>query len=147
MLMSFGQFIFKTDTLTCTEIQRQRQWTYADNAVAQGRAKKQFTGAGTDTITLPGLIYQEHGFGTRFAIEELAEIASQGTEALLMDGSGYIYGVYVIDSIDETKTILLFEGVPRKIDFSLKLSRTDDDRIQKQATTTDRSTSSKKPKL
>ncbi len=145
MLMSFGQFIFKTDTLTCTEIQRQRQWTYADNAVAQGRAKKQFTGAGTDSITLPGLIYQEHGIGTRFAIEELAEIASQGTEAVLMDGSGFIYGVYVIDSIDETKIILMFEGVPRKIDFSLKLSRTDDDRIQKQASP-GRSTSSKKTK-
>ena len=144
MLMSFGQFIFKTDTLTCTEIQRQRQWTYADNAVAQGRAKKQFTGAGTDSITLPGLIYHEHGFGTRFAIEELAEIASQGTEAVLMDGSGFIYGVYVIDSIDETKSVLIFEGVPRKIDFSLKLSRTDDDRIQKQPAAPKRNTAPSK---
>ncbi|OTG94228.1 phage tail protein [Acinetobacter sp. ANC 3832] len=132
MLMSLGQFIFQTDTLSFHEIQRQRTWTYAENAVASGRAKKQFTGVGTDTITLPGLIYQEYGFGNRFAIDELAAMASTGQGFVLMDGSGYLYGVYVIDNIDETKSILLDNGVPRKVDYTLKLSRTDDERIEEQ---------------
>lgn len=34
MLMSLGQFIFKTSTLAFQEIQRQRAWNYADNAAA-----------------------------------------------------------------------------------------------------------------
>ena len=63
MLMSLGQFIFKTSTLAFQEIQRQRSWSYAENAVANGRAKKQFTGAGSDTVTMPGLIYEKYGFG------------------------------------------------------------------------------------
>lgn len=132
MLMCLGQFPFTTDTLTFSEIQRQRSWQFADNAVAKGRKKRQFIGSGEDSITLPGLIYQEHGFGNRFAIDDLAAMADTGQGYVLVDGSGYLYGVYNIDSIDETKQILLFNGVPRKIDFSIKLTRIDDDRIEQQ---------------
>ena len=95
--------------------------------------QKQFTGAGTDTITLPGLIYEEYGFGTRFALDELASMADTGQGYVLMDGSGYLYGVFVIDSIDETKSILMDNGVPRKVDYTLKLSRVDDERVEIQS--------------
>lgn len=136
MLMSLGQFLFKTSTLAFQEIQRQRAWNYADNAIAFGRAKKQFMGAGEDTVTLPGLIYEEYGFGSRFALDEVANMADTGQGFVLMDGSGYLYGVYVINSIDETKSILLDNGVPRKVDYTLKLSRTDDERIETQSAPT-----------
>ncbi|MCH7329635.1 phage tail protein [Acinetobacter modestus] len=133
MLMCLGQFPFTTDTLTFTQIQRQRTWQYAENSVAKGRKKRQFIGSGEDTVSLPGLIYQEHGFGNRFAIDDLAAMADTGQGFVLVDGSGYLYGVYNIDSIDETKQILLFDGVPRKIDFTIKLTRTDDKRIEQQS--------------
>ena len=126
MLMCLGQFPFTTDTLTFTQIQRQRTWQYAENSVAKGRKKRQFIGSGEDTVSLPGLIYQEHGFGNRFAIDDLAAMADTGQGFVLVDGSGYLYGVYNIDSIDETKQILLFDGVPRKIDFTLSLTRVDE---------------------
>lgn len=133
MLMSLGQFIFNTSSLAFKEIQRQRSWNYVDNAVAFGRAKKQFMGSGQDSISLPGLIYEEYGFGSRFALDELASMADTGQGFVLMDGSGYLYGVYVIDNIDETKSFLVDNGVPRKVDYTLKLSRADDDRIENQA--------------
>ncbi|EYT17877.1 MULTISPECIES: phage tail protein [Acinetobacter] len=132
MLMCLGQFPFTTDTLTFTEIQRQRSWQYADNAVAKGRKKRQFIGPGDDIITLPGVIYQEYGFGNRFSIDELASMADSGQGFVLVDGSGYLYGVYTIDNIDETKQVLLFNGVPRKVDFTIKLTRVDDERIEQQ---------------
>lgn len=130
--MCLGQFAFTTDTLTFTEIQRQRSWQYADNAVATGRKKRQFIGSGDDIITLPGVIYQEYGFGNRFAIDELASMADTGQGFVLVDGSGYIYGVFTIDNIDETRQVLLFNGVPRKVDFTIKLTRVDDERIDQQ---------------
>lgn len=133
MLMALGQFVFMPDTLSFTELQRQRAWNFAENAVARGRAKKQFIGPGSDSITLPGIVVQEHGIGNRFAIEELAAMADTGQGYVLIDGSGFLYGVYVIDSIDETRSILLFNGVPRKIDFTIKLSRVDEDRIELQS--------------
>ena len=133
MLMSLGQFVFMTGTLAFQEIQRQRSWNYADNAVAFGRPKKQFMGAGDDTVSLPGLIYEEYGFGTRFALDDLASMADTGQGFVLMDGAGYVYGVYVIDSIDETKSILLDNGTPRKVGYTLKLNRADDDRVETQS--------------
>ena len=133
MLMCLGQFPFTTDTLTFTQIQRQRTWQYAENSVAKGRKKRQFIGSGEDTISLPGLIYQEHGFGNRFALDDLAAMADTGQGFVLVDGSGYLYGVYNIDSIDETKSILMDNGVPRKVDYTLKLSRVDDERIEMQS--------------
>lgn len=141
ILMSLSQFIFETSTLAFQQIQRQRSWEFADNAVASGRVKKQFIGVGADVVTLPGLIYEEHGFGQRSSLDELAAMADTGQGFVLMDGSGYLYGVYIIDSLDETKQILTFDGVPRKIDFTLKLSRVDDKRIEQQTVSNHRATS------
>ena len=55
-------------------------------------------------------------------------MADQGLGCVLTDGSGYIYGVYKIDSIDENKNNFVDVGVARKIDFNIKITRTDDEK-------------------
>lgn len=130
MLMAFGQFVFETDTLSFTELHRQRTWNHASNPVAKGRAKRQYLGVGDETVNLSGLIYEVQGFGQRQSVDDLAIMADRGAAYTLVDGSGYLYGVYIIEGIDETRSVLLFNGVPRKIDFSLKLTRVDDERVQ-----------------
>lgn len=130
MLMAFGQFVFETDTLSFTELQRQRTWNHASNSVAKGRAKRQYLGVGDETVSLSGLIYEVQGFGQRQSVDDLAMMADRGSAYTLVDGSGYLYGVYIIEGLDDTRSILLFNGVPRKIDFSIKLTRVDDDRVQ-----------------
>lgn len=134
MLMALGQFLFTTETLSFNELQRQRQWKYGTNAVAKGRDAVQYMGQGDDNVTLTGLIYHEHGFGRRQSVDDLAAMADRGQGYMLVDGSGYIYGVYKIDSVDETKTILTDVAVARKIDFSIKLSRTDDNNVEQHQT-------------
>ena len=37
----------------------------------------------------------------------------------------------MIDSISESKSILVFQGVPRKIEFTVTLKRVDDGRIER----------------
>lgn len=128
-IMALGQFVFTLSDLAFNELQRQRQWNYAENAVAKGRAKKQFIGHGEENITLNGNVYEEHGFGKRQALDDLSSMADSGQGYTLVDGSGYVYGMYIITSLDETKSILIELGVPRKIDFSIKLVRVDDDKI------------------
>jgi phage protein U len=130
MLMILGQFVFQPDTLSFNELQRNRSWNYASNPVAKGRAKLQFIGVGDETISVSGLIYEASGFGTRAALDQLVKTANRGGGHVLMDGSGYLYGVYVIDGIDETRSVLMFNGVPRKIDFTIKLTRVDEDKIE-----------------
>lgn len=130
MILALGQFVFSTDTLTFDQLQRNRAWSYASNAVAQGRDRYQFTGVGEETISIPFIIYQAQGFGNRQSIDDLSEMADTGAGYVLIDGTGYIYGVFAIDSIDETRNYLTIQGVPQKIDGTLKLTRIDDNRIQ-----------------
>ena len=130
MILSLGQFVFSVDTLTFNELQRSRSWSFASNDIAQGRPQYQITGTGEETISIPFLIYQEHGFGNRQSVDDLAEMADTGAGYVLIDGSGYIYGVFAIDSIDDNRSFLTINGVPRKVDGTLKLTRVDDNRIQ-----------------
>ena len=130
MILSLGQFVFSVDTLTFNELQRSRSWSFANNDIAQGRPQYQFTGVGEETISIPFLIYQEHGFGNRQSVDDLAEMADTGAGYVLIDGSGYIYGVFAIDSVDDNRSFLTINGVPRKVDGTLKLTRVDDNRIQ-----------------
>ena len=130
MILSLGQFVFSVDTLTFNELQRSRSWSFASNDIAQGRPQYQFTGVGEETISIPFLIDQEHGFGNRQSVDDLAEMADTGAGYVLIDGSGYIYGVFAIDSIDDNRSFLTINGVPRKVDGTLKLTRVDDNRIQ-----------------
>lgn len=130
MILSLGQFVFSVDTLTFNELQRSRSWSFANNDIAQGRPQYQFTGTGEEAISIPFLIYQEHGFGNRQSVDDLAEMADTGAGYVLIDGSGYIYGVFAIDSIDDNRSFLTINGVPRKVDGTLKLTRVDDNRIQ-----------------
>ena len=46
----------------------------------------------------------------------------------MVEGSGRIYGLWVIDSLSENKTLFFRDGTPRRIEFSLSLKRIDDDR-------------------
>lgn len=130
MLLSLGQFVFSVDTITYSELQRSRSWYHASNSIAQGRDQHQFTGVGEETVTIPFMIYQSHGFGNRQSIDDLSEMADSGSGYVLIDGSGYIYGVFSITAIDETRSHMTNRGVARKIDGTMKLVRVDDDRIQ-----------------
>lgn len=130
MILSLGQFVFNVDTMTFSEIQRSRSWSYGSNSIAQGRDQHQFTGAGEETVTIPFMIYQSHGYGDRQSIDDLSEMADSGSGYVLIDGSGYIYGVFAITAIDETRSHITNSGVARKIDGTMKLVRVDDDRIQ-----------------
>ena len=130
MLLTLGQFVFSVYTLTFSEIQRSRAWSHASNAIAQGRDQYQYTGAGEETITIPFMIYQAQGFGDRQSIDDLSEMADSGSGYVLIDGSGYLYGVFAITAIDETRSFITNRGVAQKIDGTMKLVRVDDDRIQ-----------------
>jgi phage protein U len=50
-----------------------------------------------------------------------------GVALPLIDGNGFIYGRWLIESIQETKSVFFSDGNPRKIDFSLSLKRYNED--------------------
>ena len=128
MMMALGMFVFSLRTAAYQELQRQTDWRHASNNRVGAAPARQFVGRGDDSITLPGIIFPELA-GSALSLDALRLMANTGKAWPMVEGSGRIYGLWVIESLSETKTIFFSNGTPRRIEFTLSLKRTDDDRI------------------
>lgn len=128
MMLSLGMFVFSLSTLAYQELQRQTNWRHASNGRVGAAPALQFVGRGDDTITLPGLLLPELA-GSILSLDALRLMANTGKAWPMVEGTGRIYGLWVIESLSETKTLFFRDGTPRRIEFTLTLKRTDDDRI------------------
>ncbi|QXH77427.1 phage tail protein [Pseudomonas salmasensis] len=128
MMMALGMFVFSLRTAAYQELQRQTDWRHASNNRIGAAPARQFVGRGEDSITLPGIILPELA-GSALSLDALRLMANTGKAWPMVEGSGRIYGLWVIESLSENKTIFFSDGTPRRIEFTLTLKRTDDDRI------------------
>lgn len=125
-MLSLGLFVFGLETLAYQSFQRSTNWKHPSNARVGRRAGRQYTGPGDDNITLAGVLYPELT-GGKLSLAMVRQMAAEGKSWPLMQGTGDFIGLYIIESIDETNTLFFTDGSPRKIEFTLKLERTDDD--------------------
>ncbi|SIQ11120.1 phage tail protein [Marinobacterium stanieri] len=136
MLLSLGQFVFGIPTLSYQQLQRQNNWRWAANNRVGQRPARQFVGPGDDTINLSGWISPEL-CGDLKAIDTLRLMADQGEPYVLVDATGTVYGLWVIESLSETGTLHGIDSKPRRVDFSLTIARVDDDLIDQVGLITD----------
>lgn len=122
MMMIFGMFVFSIPTATYQSLQRSTNWRHASNSRYGAAPAYQYTGPGEDTITLDGSIVPE--FGSQLSLTALRLMGNTGKSFPLIAGNGKIYGMWKLDSVDETQTYFFSNGKPRKVEFSLKLSKT-----------------------
>lgn len=125
MLMSLGLFAFSNDDLSYAQLQRRTSWRHPTNDRVGARAAGQYAGPGDDIVTMTGLL-APGVIGRAGALDDLRELADQGEAWPLVDGAGYVYGVFVITDLDETQRAIFADGVPRVSDFTLSLKRMDD---------------------
>ncbi|OEC69644.1 oxidoreductase [Pseudomonas sp. AP19] len=128
MMLALGMFVFSLSTAAYQELQRQTEWRHASNSRIGTVPARQFLGRGDDTITLPGIILPELA-GSTLSLDAIRLMANTGKAWPMVEGSGRIYGLWIIDSLSETKTLFFRDGTPRRIEFSISLKRIDDDRI------------------
>ena len=91
------------------------------NLTASGPAA-QFINIGEDKIHLEGIIYLQIA-GSLFYISFMRTIASLGVPLPLLGCDGGIFGLWLIERIDQTNTIFATRGAPRKVEFKLDLKR------------------------
>jgi len=124
-MMALGLFVFSLPTLAYQQLQRQRAWQHASHPRIGRRAAYQYTGPGEESLTLSGLIAPDLT-GTPASLQELQTLADTGQPLPLVDGTGKVYGAYVITQLNETQRLFYPDGRARKIEFELSLVRVDD---------------------
>lgn len=129
MLMSLDQFVFGLDTLAYHELQRQTQWKHPSTSRIGARNARQYTGPGDDTITLTGVLVPEL-VGDLQSLDDLRDMAEVGDYYVMVDGAGKVYGAFAIESMSENQKYHLEDGTPRRVEFSLVLTRVPDDLMQ-----------------
>jgi uncharacterized protein len=125
MMMCLGLFVFGMQTAAYQELQRQMEWKHQTTSRVGTRDAHQFTGLGEETITLSGWIAPELT-GTALSLDALRFMADTGQSWILVQGTGRIYGSYVITNMTEGKTIFETNGDAKRIDFSITLKRIDE---------------------
>ncbi len=122
MLMALGMFLFDLPTLAHDELQRKASWRHARSARIGARDATQYVGPGEETVNLSGAVYAEITDG-RVSIENLRAMAETGEAFPLLDGTGAIFGDFVIEAIDERHKYLMSDGRAQRIDFEIDLLR------------------------
>jgi uncharacterized protein len=129
MMMALGMFVFGMPTLAYQEFQRQTEWRHGSTSRIGVRPARQFLGPGDDSITLPGVLVPELT-GSVLSLDVLRIMGDTGKAWPMIEGTGRIYGIYVIESLNETRTLFFPDGAARRIEFTLILKRIDEGRIE-----------------
>ncbi|MDH1587998.1 MULTISPECIES: phage tail protein [Stutzerimonas] len=128
MMMALGMFVFSLETLAYQEFQRQTEWRHGSTNRIGTNPARQYLGRGDDSITLPGVLLPALA-GTQLSLDALRTMADTGKAWPLVEGTGKIYGTWVIESLSETRTLFFRDGQARRIEFTLSLKRIDDGRV------------------
>lgn len=124
-MMTLGLFVFSMPTAAFQELQRKTSWRHGRTSRVGVRPANQFQGPDEDSITLSGVVYPG-AIGKLQALQDLRAMGDEGLAWPLVTGYGDNLGAWVIDSLDETRTLILDDGRPRKADFTISLHRVDD---------------------
>ena len=115
-MMSLGQFAFGLATLPFETLRRQSEWRHPSNSRVGVRPARQSLGP-------------EFRGSTRTLLQ-LREMANSGKAWALVSGAGEVFGAWVIENLTETRTVLMDNGAPRRIEFELQLAAVDDERAE-----------------
>jgi phage protein U len=125
-LLALGDYRFSIDTAAYQTLKRHQSYRWQSQERLLRSPAQQFVGIGEDTITLSGVIYP-HYRGGLGQLNDLRQQAATGEPLLLVDGLGFVWGQWVIVSIEETQSHLQSYGMPLKQAFQLQLKHYGDD--------------------
>jgi phage protein U len=128
MMLALGMFVFSLHTAAYQEMQRQTDWRHPGSNRIGAQPARQFLGRGEDAITLPGIILPELA-GTILSLDALRLMADTGKAWPIVEGTGRLCGLWVIENLTETRSLFFADGAARRIEFNLALKRIDDGRI------------------
>ena len=124
-MMAIGYFVFNLHTTPYQSQQHDRGWRHVGNSRVGLRPSSQFIGPDDEKITLSGSLYPEIT-GGRVSLELLNKLADTGKAYPVIEGTGIMHGMFVIEKISTTRTEFFSDGAARKIEFTVSLKRVDE---------------------
>ena len=121
ILMALGDYRFSIATAAYDSLKREHRYRWQAQPRWQQAPALQFTGYDKATLDLRGTIYPDLGAGFN-QLELLRTQAGRGEPLLLVDGQGFVWGLWVIERVVEEQTYLQANGRPRKQTFRLQLA-------------------------
>lgn len=125
MMLILGLFVFRLQTLPYQTLQRNVDYRWPSNSRIGLRPVLQFLGVGEEKITLSGVLMPEIT-GGKVSLQLLDAMAAEGRAWPMLEGTGTIYGMFVVNSVSETRSEFFSDGSARRIEFSLTLTRVDE---------------------
>jgi len=125
MMMSLGLFVFKLSTLPYQNTTHTMNYGLGTNARFGQRPVSQFIGLGEETISIKGQLLPEVTGGISY-LQTLQAMAESGRAWPLIEGSGTIYGMFIIKSLSNDSAQFNSNGQARSITFTLSLTRVDE---------------------
>lgn len=122
VMMQLGSYQFSIATAAYQELVRRSEWRWPSQDRFGRQPQLQYTGPGTETITLTGTIITEWRGGIG-QLDDMRSLASTGQPQSLVDGYGNLMGRWVIENIEEKQSAFAAFGRPRKQEFTLSLRK------------------------
>ncbi|GAB2928088.1 phage tail protein [Hafnia psychrotolerans] len=132
MMMILGMFPFALQTTPYQTSNQANTWRHVKNDRVGKSPRYQYIGPDEEPITLSGTLYPEISGGD-VSLITLETMAYTGRAWPLIEGTGRIYGMYVIDGLTQNRSEFFQDGKARKIDFTLSLKKVSEDIREKLA--------------
>jgi phage tail protein len=124
VMLQLGPYQFSVNSAAYQEFQRTTEYRWAAQSRVGAHDALQFTGFGSDSIELSGVIYPFHRGGLG-QLDRMRAAASIGFPLPLVSGRGRVLGLWVIESVSEGQQVFARDGVEKRQEFQLKVRRFD----------------------
>ena len=122
MMLALGPYRFSINTAAYQNLKHSSEYRWPATERIGKEPLLQATGKGSERIELEGVIYPYYKGGLE-QMELMRLTAGNQEPFLLIDGNGAILGRWVITQIEESQSVFLANGNPRRIEFRLNLER------------------------
>ncbi len=120
MMMALGTFRFGLDTAAYDELAHATGFKWAPLHRAGAKPTLQPMGGELDTVRLSGRILPTWR-GELGSMRSLMDLQAAGEPLQMTDGTGGVWGKWVIERVTDRVTELFADSAPRRLEFTVQL--------------------------
>ena len=132
VMLTFGTVAFSVTEAAYQTLRRAAQFRLPQLQHVGARPGYQFTGPGEESIALAGTIMPTYR-GRPAVLDDLRALAAEGRAQTLTSGTGATLGRWMLAEVAEEQSGLFSTGQARKIAFTARFLRDDDEPSGRQA--------------